>query len=168
MQYHLNHTAWTASMMYLPMTCLFGIIAAMSGKYIDKVGVKSPAVFGLLLMAVGVYAFGHVESYHHFAYFQSSLIITGIGMGLAFAALNAGIVKVVSQDEVGVASSVFILFALLGNSVGVMSAVKQYEVLNHSINSIMLICTVANANCSKHIAKVQPKNDLFLNKLFGI
>lgn len=142
MQYHLHYSAWTASMMYLPMTCLFGVIAAMSGKFIDKIGVRSPAIYGLLLMVVGIYGYGLVESFEGIPYFQTTLIIAGIGMGFAFAALNTAVVKVVEAHQVGIASSVFILFALLGNSIGVMSAVKQYDVLHYSVNSIMTLCAI--------------------------
>lgn len=48
-------------------------------------------------------------------------------MGLAFAALNSGVVKTVPADEISIASSVFILFALIGNTFGAVTSTGLYE-----------------------------------------
>ncbi len=122
----MHYSTLVASVAFLPMTILFAIVAVFGGRWNDRVGFKKPAIVGLLLMIVGtailIFYLGH-------SIWQIEILLSviGIGMGLAFAALNAGLVKTVEASHIGIASSVFAMICLLGNSLGVALTVLIFE-----------------------------------------
>ncbi len=126
----LTYPVLTTSLLYLPLTVLFGIIAVFGGVWIDRIGVRKPAFIGLLIMAAGCGLFALLPAQRHIAWIVLTFIVMGAGLGLAFSALNAGVVKLVRAEQVGIASSVFVMTALVGNSLGVAATVFMYEKLS--------------------------------------
>ena len=126
----LQFTAMQSCVIYLSLTIIFGFIAAIGGVWVDRVGIKKPTVIGLSLISVGSILFVIASSVNYLWLVCVIFILLGVGMGLAFAGLNTGIVKVVAQEKVGIATGVFLMFALLGNSFGVTITTMIYE---HSI-----------------------------------
>lgn len=54
-------------------------------------------------------------------------MLLGLGSGLSYAALNAGFLKVVIAEELGVASGIFLMITLLGNVAGVTLVTFLYN-----------------------------------------
>jgi EmrB/QacA subfamily drug resistance transporter len=127
----LQFSALKSCLVYLALTIVFGIIAVVGGIWVDKVGLKKPTVIGLFIMAVGSFLFVMMPSEGDLLMLCLVFLVLGIGMGLAFSGLNTGIVKTVSQDTIGIASSIFLMAALLGNSFGVMITTLIYEHTSH-------------------------------------
>lgn len=134
-QFELNFSVIKSSLVFLGLNIVFGIIAPCGGVLVDKVGLRKPALIGVMFFAIGMFMTTQLGSTVSLSLLLSALIVIGIGMGLAFAALNSGVVKTVSADEINIASSVFILFALIGNTLGVVICTALYEYFssgNHS------------------------------------
>lgn len=143
LQLILKYSVIDSGFIFLFLTIIFGGIAACGGFIIDKIGCKIPTVLGFLLMIVGLYLF-RLMSLFNLEWIHPILIIIGAGMGLAFSGLNTGIVKTLSQEQVGIGSSLFLVSALLGNSLGVAitTAILQLiPMLNKAVAEIM------SANC---------------------
>lgn len=116
-----------SSFSFLWLTILFGIIAAFSGSWIDKIGLRWPTTIGLLVMVLGLILFTNLSLINHLVMTYFVFMILGAGMGVAFVALNTGIVKTVAQSEIGIASSIFLMCALVGNALGVTLTSMIYQ-----------------------------------------
>ncbi|MBS0357643.1 MAG: MFS transporter [Proteobacteria bacterium] len=117
----------TSSMVYLAFTVIFGIIAAMGGSWVDRVGLKKPIIIGLLLTGLAALLFIWLSSSNDLRAICSIFIVFGIGLGLAFAGLNTAILKTAPQGHIGIATGVFLMFALLGNAFSVTITTMVYE-----------------------------------------
>lgn len=127
MQNIVHYSIYQASIIFLALSVIFAVISTMGGIIVDKIGVRKPAMLGFLLMAIGALCFTFLGGSATATQLISVLFILGIGMGFAFAALNTGVITTVHADEISIASSVFMLFALFGNSLGVILTTLCYE-----------------------------------------
>lgn len=123
----MQYSSFQSSLVFLSLTIVFGLIAMVGGPWVDRVGLKKPIVLGLSILALSVLAFSFVSSLHSTGLVCGVLILMGCGMGLAFLSLNTGAVKTTPAEYVSVASSVFLLSALLGNAFGVTMTTMFYE-----------------------------------------
>lgn len=137
-----SYSIFKTSLIYLVMTVVFGIIAGIGGIWVDKTGVRKPVTFGFLLMAVGSILFAYQSTTHFLWSTYFILFILGAGMGVAFTALNTGVVTTLPQKQIGIGSSVFLLMALLANTFSItlttliytkMSCSKLIQLLNTKI-----------------------------------
>lgn len=123
----LHFSSFQSSLIYLFLSLIFGFIAVISGPWIDRIGLKKPTMIGFLVLALGSLGFIYLS--------ESSLLWTvgiifftlGAGMGFAFAALNSGVVKTVEAEHIGIASSLFLVCALMGNALGVTFTTISYQ-----------------------------------------
>ncbi len=123
----LHFSSFQSSFIYLFLSLIFGFIAVISGPWIDRIGLKKPTLIGFLILTLGSLGFIYLSE-------NSSLWIVGIiffalgaGMGFAFAGLNSGVVKTVEAEHVGIASSLFLVCALIGNALGVTLTTINYQ-----------------------------------------
>jgi predicted PurR-regulated permease PerM len=79
------------------------------------------------MLALGIASFSQLTINTPYYFIYVCLIVTGLGMGVAFSSLNSGMVKTIKAEESGIASSIFLLFALLGNTFGVVISTIIYE-----------------------------------------
>lgn len=140
MQNVLHFTPIHASYVFLALSGIFAILSTLGGFMVDKLGIGRPALFGFLLFGLGCYGFVLTPNPLTQPELISVLLIMGAGMGFAFSALNTGMVTTVDQESVGIASSVFIMFALLGNASGVV--ISTMVILAHDTNTSMLMTGV--------------------------
>lgn len=127
-----------SSLVYLALTIIFGIIAAASGPWIDRAGLRIPVTAGLFLLSLGSFLFILLSAASPMWLICLIFIILGVGMGLAFSGLNTGIVKTVAGEYIGIASSVFLLCALLGNTFGVFltTLMDQHASLSYLLHVV--------------------------------
>lgn len=126
----------SSCLVYLALTSVFGIIAVVGGTWVDRLGIRKPIISGLLLLSLGSLVFAVLSTTNSFSLLCVMLLMLGIGMGLAFSGLNAGIVKVVASESIGIASSIFVTFALLGNTFGVTLTTLIYQQV--SFNKLLI------------------------------
>ena len=125
----MGHTALIASLIFLGLNLVFGVIAPFGGKIVDQIGVRSPAMFGLLILAIGCLAFAFLPVKAPIWMVLFLLMLMGFGMGFAFSSLNTGMVNTLNSDDVGIGSSLFLMFALLGNTLGVIVTTTVYQIV---------------------------------------
>ncbi len=143
----LHYSPFASSLMFLFLTVIFGIIAFFGGRWVDKKGIALPTISGMIIMSLGTLLFAMIAIKTNTTWICPVLFIMGVGMGLAFIGLNTGVVKTVSQEEIGIASSVFMVLALIANSLAVSltTLFYQYGTASNTFNGIseiMLLNTV--------------------------
>lgn len=156
----LHLSTLTSSNIFLSMTIVFGIIAALGGPWVDKIGLVKPTIIGLAITAFASLLFALSSSLHNLGLIAALFMTMGIGLGLSFTALNTGIVKTVDENNIGVASSIFLMITLLGNAIGVATATIIYEYfsLGNLLNTLnaqgYLFNTEEKKQLAEHIANV--------------
>ena len=142
-------SSFNSSLVFLSMTLIFGITAVFSGQWTDKRGIRLPVVFGLVVLMMTSMCFSLFTAHGSLGLTCIVFMTMGLGAGLAFAALNAGIVKTVSAEQIGIASSVFLMITLLGNAVGVAMSTSLYLVQGMSSAMLVnaLLCLIASLFC---------------------
>lgn len=123
----LQYSAFKSSLMFLFLSMIFGVVAVAGGSWVDRIGLKKPTLIGLAIMALGSFLFSQLSPFSSLGWVSVIFFILGGGMGLAFAGLNTGILKTVDSESIGMASSIFLVFALMGNAFGVTLTTMIYE-----------------------------------------
>ena len=123
----LGYSPLASSYIFLALSLMTGLISPFGGYLIPKFGFKNPALFGMACVVIGSVWLMLLSDHPLLINILIPLCITGVGMGLALTALQTGIMTTVPEAQVGVASGVFIMLALLGNTLGVLITTLLYE-----------------------------------------
>ena len=115
------------SVVFMSLTLTFGLFAIIAGRWNDKYGIQKTTVVGLIMVALVSFAFSQLSLNSSLTYISIAMAIAGVGMALAFAALNSGVVKILDPADVGIGSSFFSMLALAGNFLGVTVTVYLYQ-----------------------------------------
>lgn len=129
-----------ASLTFMPLTLALGLISIVAGRWIDKHGVKTVALLGLVIVICSCLMMAKLNLASPIGYIIFVLLVTGLGGGFIFSALNAGLVKFVQPGLVGIGSSLFTMAALAGNFIGATLAVYLFE--HSGIGVVMVITSV--------------------------
>jgi EmrB/QacA subfamily drug resistance transporter len=105
---------------FLPVTVVMG---GMSLRYTDRLivrfGARRPVIAGLGLVAAGLALFARVPvDGHYLTDVLPSMILLGLGGGIAFPALAALAMGEATPDDAGLASGVFNTTAQVGSALG--------------------------------------------------
>ena len=119
----------------LAMTIIYGALSPMGGRMMDTVGARKPVIIGLVFtIAAGVlWTFLNAESSLWFIIL--ALFTYGIGIGFAFPPLFTLIMKVVKEDEIGMATSLNMMSVLLALTLSMILtsliwvACSQYKIV---------------------------------------
>lgn len=112
-----------------------------------------PTIIGLVITACATLVFALISGLHNVLWIAALFMIMGIGLGLSFTALNTGIVKTVDENNIGIASSIFLMITLLGNAIGVATATIIYEY--YSLGYLL-----RNLGAQGHLFNLQEKKQL--------
>jgi len=134
MQNILAYSAYYSSMIFLALSSIFALISTFSGMIVGKVGINRPALLGFVLLAAGTYSFLLLPEQITALQLIVILLILGAGMGFAFSALNTGMMSTVKEQEIGIASSVFVMVALVGNALGVVISTLMITTYGMSVS----------------------------------
>ncbi|WP_343691610.1 MFS transporter [Chitinophaga sp.] len=101
----LHYPSLTAGFAFLPLTIGFVISNLLSGKIINKYGIRKPILVGLVMFAIGFA--GLLIAGEQTPYLQLFLpfLIIPMGMGLAVPAMTTGILSSVDKQLSGTASA---------------------------------------------------------------
>jgi len=133
-----------SSFIYLFMTTVFGVIAGIGGSWVDRIGLRIPTLLGLLLMALGSVFFSLTNSASPLWIISLIFFFFGAGMGIAFTALNSGVVKTLAPEHIGIGSSVFLMLALLANTIGIIITSSIYTKVSVA-DMVQFLTTTANS-----------------------
>ncbi|QBD75667.1 DHA2 family efflux MFS transporter permease subunit [Ktedonosporobacter rubrisoli] len=126
-----GYSAWQTGLRLLPLTLINVVGTNLSGRIAGRVGARIPVTLGMLICALGVFAFlafGESASYPLIVLF---FVAIGLGSSLAVPALTSAHLGSVVREQAGIASGVLnasrqagsvfgiaVLGSLLGSSTG--------------------------------------------------
>lgn len=120
LQNTLHYSSYQAGLIFISMTVSMGFLSPIGGKMIDTFGIRGPMVLGALLtsFAMAMMAFLNVNS--SLTYVVTSLFCVGTGLGMYFTACNTAMMRSVPQEDLNVASGVFMMFMMVGNTLSII------------------------------------------------
>ncbi len=121
-----GYTPYDAGMIFLAMTIALGALSPYGGGLVDKMDARIPICGGLLLLAISVGAAMTFSMDTSLYMILGVLFLMGLGMGLAFPALNAKMMQVVDPKILSTASGTFIMCCCSLNSLGVVVSTSLF------------------------------------------
>lgn len=112
------------------MTLVYGLLSPFGGYMVDKMDMRIPTTFSLLLLALGALVYGFDTWVYRMGI---AMLLFGIGLGVSFASLNASLMKVAPKNLIATASSLFVMFATIGHTLayilttGLLKLLTQQE-----------------------------------------
>jgi DHA2 family methylenomycin A resistance protein-like MFS transporter len=146
----LHYSSLNAGLAFLPLTVGFVISNLISGRVINKFGIRKPIITGLVMFAVGFTGlFIAKDNTPYWQLFLPFLIIP-MGMGLAVPAMTNGILSSVDKSLSGTASAALNTVRQAAGAIGVAIfgaiGVGGSAAILHSISvsaTITIVCTLA-------------------------
>lgn len=120
LQNTLRYSSYEAGLVFLSMTISMGALSPIGGKLIDSFGVRGPMIFGSLCAAVGLGFLACLGTNTTLPYLIISMFLVGTGLGTYFTACNTAMMRSVPQENLTVASGVYTMFMMLGNTFSVI------------------------------------------------
>jgi len=116
----LGYSALKAGMAIVPMAASILIAVNLAPRVIRRVGLRVPAVVGLLLQGLGILLFLRAGQHASYApVLLPALIIQGLGNGTSFLSFNIAGVGGVADEQQGLAASLIQSAVQLGGGLGV-------------------------------------------------
>ena len=106
MQNQLGYTALEAGVRFLPISLLSFVVAPISGKLAERLGVRWFIGAGLLFVAGALFSFSWLDVGDDWTALLPGMILGGIGIGMVNAPLATTAVGVVEPQRAGVASGI--------------------------------------------------------------
>lgn len=98
---------------------MMGVVSPISGTLSDRVGVRAPAVVGLLILSSVYFAFLTLGVDSEWWHFAALAVPYGVGIGLFQSPTNSAIMGSVPSEYMGVAGGLLHLTRLMGQIVGI-------------------------------------------------
>jgi EmrB/QacA subfamily drug resistance transporter len=120
LQLVLGYSPLQVGLAFLPANIIMGAFSlGLSAKLVMRFGIKAPLVAGLLLAAAGLLLFARVPVAGHFAVdVLPSMVLLGIGGGMAFNPVLLAAMNDVDQAESGLASGMVNTSFMMGGALG--------------------------------------------------
>ena len=110
----------TTGLILLAMPLIMCIISPISGSLSDKVGSRTLATLGMIIMAVGLFLISTLDMNTSIAIVVIYLVILGIGMGMFSSPNTSAVMKSVREDKTGVASGMLSTMRTVGQSLSLV------------------------------------------------
>jgi EmrB/QacA subfamily drug resistance transporter len=101
-----GYTPAGAGASVLPLVFVVGGLSRLSGKVADRIGPRLPLTIGPLVAAAGFTMFGLLPNGSYAASVMPSLLVLGLGLGIAVAPLTATVLNSVDGGNQGAASGI--------------------------------------------------------------
>jgi EmrB/QacA subfamily drug resistance transporter len=165
LQLVLKVSPMTLGLTFLPSNLIMAVFSLwLSAKIVMRFGIRLPAMFGLALASLGLFlfVFAPVEA-NLFIHVIPSMILLGIGAGIAFNPLLLAAMGEVPEDESGLASGLVNTSFMMGGALGLAilasaaaaftssalaSGVGATEALNNGYHLAFLLGGIAAATAA--------------------
>jgi EmrB/QacA subfamily drug resistance transporter len=119
-QHVLGYDALRIGLAFLPVTVVMGGLSLRySERLISRFGARTTVITGLVLVATGLALFARVPVDGHYVIdVLPSMLLLGVGAGMAFPALAALAMGEATPEDAGLASGVFNTTAQVGSALG--------------------------------------------------
>jgi EmrB/QacA subfamily drug resistance transporter len=120
LQLVLGYSPLEVGLAFLPANLIMGAFSlGLSAKLVMRFGIRSPLVTGMLLVAVGLALFARAPVDGSFvADVLPSMLVLGIGVGMAMNPVLLAAMSDVPQEEAGLASGVVNTAFMMGGALG--------------------------------------------------
>jgi DHA2 family multidrug resistance protein len=134
LQTSLGYTALQTGLMFLPIGLIQGTLSPVAGILADRTTPKLPGMLGIALLGFSLYRNSMLTLQTEPAWITATLVLRGIGAGLAFTPLNTIAVSEMPRDKMAQASGMLNVIRQVGGSVGVaiMGAIEAKRVVFHT------------------------------------
>jgi EmrB/QacA subfamily drug resistance transporter len=126
----LGYTALESGLRFLPVTVLSFVVAPVSGKLAQRLGVRWFLSGGLLLVGVGLILMRGIQPGDGWTTLLGGFLVCGVGIGLVNPALATAAIGVVEPRRAGMASGINSTFRQVGIATGIAAwgALFQHKV----------------------------------------
>jgi EmrB/QacA subfamily drug resistance transporter len=120
LQFILGYSPLEVGLAFLPATLIMGAFSlGLSARLVMRFGIRAPLVTGMTLMALGIILFARAPVDGNFVVdVLPSMIILGVGAGMAFNPLLLAAMSDVEPSEAGLASGVVNTAFMMGGALG--------------------------------------------------
>jgi len=115
----LGHSATSSGLTLMPMSFAWPLASTLAGQFMYKIGSKTTAVFGAVLIMAGSAWLLLVHTGSPYWYFVGIMIVIGFGMGCSFTPLTVLVQSAVGWNLRGAATASNTFSRSLGQTVGV-------------------------------------------------
>lgn len=122
LQNTLHYSTYETGLIFVSMTITMGFLGPVGGKMIDLFGVKGPMIFGALSTALAMGLMTGLGTESSLFYVLTCLFFAGTGLGAYFTACNTAMLWSAPQKDLNVASGVYMMFMMMGNTLSVILA----------------------------------------------
>jgi EmrB/QacA subfamily drug resistance transporter len=134
----LGYTPLQSGLRFLPVTLLSFIVAPISGKFAERVGVRWFMGGGLALVGLGLALMSGLEAGDDWTALLAGFMVAGGGIGLVNPALATAAVGVVEPQRAGMASGINSTFRQVGIATGIagLGAIFQHLVASNFLQHV--------------------------------
>ncbi len=115
----LGHSATNSGLTLMPMSFAWPLASTLAGRFMYKIGSKTTAVFGAVLIAAGSAWLVLVHTGSPYWYIVGVMIVIGFGMGCSMTPLTVLIQSAVGWNLRGAATASNTFMRSLGQTVGI-------------------------------------------------
>jgi len=151
MQDILGYGPMRAGIAYLPFALIIVVVAALTSKFVARMGIKTLLALGTALGSVGLLWFSQVTATTtYLSGLLGPMLVTGAGVAMCFVPLTLGAVSGVRPDEQGIASALLNSGQQVGGSLGL--AVLGTIAVATTRHQIMAFMTSLGATRARAVA----------------
>jgi EmrB/QacA subfamily drug resistance transporter len=118
----LDFSPSKVGMLVFPVPLTVMVMAPLGGRVSDRIGVRIPATFGLILMSLTIFSFTFLESHVSDYQILWRQAVMGVGVALFNPANNSAIIGSLPKEKIGLASSFLALSRNVGLVIGIAFA----------------------------------------------
>ncbi|MCA1738820.1 MAG: MFS transporter, partial [Actinobacteria bacterium] len=115
----LGYSIAFTGLAFLPLAALTFAASLVSGRLTERVGLRTPLVFGLALAGLGSLLLLAVGEHSSYTLFLAELSLIGIGSGFAIPPATDAVVSSAPDEKAGIASAVVNVSRQTGGVLGV-------------------------------------------------
>lgn len=119
LQNTLGYTAFQSGLVFLPVGILQGLTAPIAGILSDRINPKIPAVIGIVLLTLSLYANNFLSLFSEHSQIMIPLYLRGFAMGLLFTPLSTMALSGIKKEKIAQASGLFNVIRQIGGSFGI-------------------------------------------------
>ncbi len=119
MQNILGYSPLETGVRFLPSTLVIMVAGPIAGRLADRIGPRTPLVFGLLLVTVSMAWQSRIDVDTSFSFLVVPFILLGLGMGFTMSPMSTAAMNAVDRTKAGVASGTVSMTRMVGGTFGV-------------------------------------------------
>jgi predicted MFS family arabinose efflux permease len=149
-----GYSAIRAGSAYLPFIVTFIIVSGICSQIVPRIGVRIPMTIGAPSAAVALFWLSHVGVHSHYVTgVMLPFIVFAFAAGLVFVPLTMTLVAGISDEDSGVASSMFNAGQQVGGAVGLATiGTVAWSVFNHHVKNSLAHAAAPVSHATTHLA----------------